>query len=329
MIYKSYLIEKNINLLKNKFTLMYGENIGLINEFKKNIIKYNKSKKIIRFYQEDILKNEENFFNEINNISLFGEQKIYFIENANDKILKLIEEINIQNNQYEVFLFSDILEKRSKLRNYFEKNRSCDVVPCYSDNELTIRELTKKKLHDFRNLNNDVLNLIVDNSNLDRIKLNNEIEKIQTFFLKKEIDSSALERLLNYNINENFNDLKDCIIKGDKNKTNKLLNSTILEIEKIPLYLNIINQRLNKLRDVLNLSKSKNISEALNLIKPAIFWKDKPIFIEQTKLWNIKKLNLALSKTYNFEILYKTNSDVSKNTIFKKLMVDLCILANA
>ena len=99
MIYKSYLIEKNINLLKNKFTLMYGENIGLINEFKKNIIKHNKSKKITRFYQEDILKNEENFFNEINNISLFGEQKIYFIENANDKILKLIEEINIQNNQ--------------------------------------------------------------------------------------------------------------------------------------------------------------------------------------------------------------------------------------
>ena len=80
MIYKSYLIEKNINLLKNKFTLMYGENIGLINEFKKNIIKHNKSKKITRFYQEDILKNEENFFNEINNISLFGEQKIYFIE---------------------------------------------------------------------------------------------------------------------------------------------------------------------------------------------------------------------------------------------------------
>ena len=247
MIYKSYLIEKNINLLKNKFTLMYGENIGLINEFKKNIIKHNKSKKITRFYQEDILKNEENFFNEINNISLFGEQKIYFIENANDKILKLIEEINIQNNQYEVFLFSDILEKRSKLRNYFEKNSSCDVIPCYSDNELTIRELTKKKLNNFKNLNNDVLNLIVDNSNLDRIKLNNEIEKIQTFFLEKEIDISKLEKLLNYNTNENFNDLKDCIIKGDKNNTNKLLNSTILEIEKIPLYLNIINQRLSKI----------------------------------------------------------------------------------
>ena len=300
MIYKSYLIEKNINLLKNKFTLMYGENIGLINEFKKNIIKHNKSKKITRFYQEDILKNEENFFNEINNISLFGEQKIYFIENANDKILKLIEEINIQNNQYEVFLFSDILEKRSKLRNYFEKNSSCDVIPCYSDNELTIRELTKKKLNNFKNLNNDVLNLIVDNSNLDRIKLNNEIEKIQTFFLEKEIDISKLEKLLNYNTNENFNDLKDCIIKGDKNNTNILLISTFLVIEKIPLYLNLIILRLSKLKDVLNLSNSKNISEALNLIKPPIFWKDKPIFIEQTKLWNIKKLNLALSKTYNF-----------------------------
>ena len=41
MIYKSFLVENNINVLKNKLILFYGENLGLINEFKK---KNNKSK---------------------------------------------------------------------------------------------------------------------------------------------------------------------------------------------------------------------------------------------------------------------------------------------
>ena len=35
MIFKSYLIDENLDLLKNNIVLFYGENIGLINEFKK------------------------------------------------------------------------------------------------------------------------------------------------------------------------------------------------------------------------------------------------------------------------------------------------------
>ena len=39
MIYKSYLLEKNIELLKNKIVLFYGENLGLKDELKEKIKK--------------------------------------------------------------------------------------------------------------------------------------------------------------------------------------------------------------------------------------------------------------------------------------------------
>ena len=35
MIYKSYLLEQNFDLLKTNLTLFYGENLGLQNDFKK------------------------------------------------------------------------------------------------------------------------------------------------------------------------------------------------------------------------------------------------------------------------------------------------------
>ena len=71
MIYKSYLIEQNIEKLKEKLILFYGENLGLKNDFKKKILFKNKDAEIINFFQDEVIKNENLLFNEILNISLF------------------------------------------------------------------------------------------------------------------------------------------------------------------------------------------------------------------------------------------------------------------
>ena len=91
MIYKSYLIEQNINLLDKNLFLFYGENLGLKNELKDKIKFQNKNAEIINLSQDDIISNIDNFFNEILNISLFDEKKIYFINQVNDKILDAIK----------------------------------------------------------------------------------------------------------------------------------------------------------------------------------------------------------------------------------------------
>ena len=329
MIHKSYLIEENIDQLKNNIILFYGENLGLKNDFRDKIKLKFKNTKILRYKQEEVLKSSDIIINEIRNISLFDDQKILLIDQVNDKLLNLIEELTTIDNETKIFLFADVLEKRSKLRSFFEKSKNCGVVACYKDNEINLKKLISNKLKEYSGVTPQLINTLIENCSLDRIKLNNELNKIVIFFSDKNIKPQLFEKILNQQIDDDFNTIKDSAINGNKINTNKLLSSTVLEIEKNVFYISIINQRLNKLKEIFVNANKKNITEIIDNIKPPIFWKDKPNFILQAKKWNEYKLNIALEKTYKTEIKLKSYTDINKNLLIKKLLVDVCDLANA
>ena len=68
--------------------------------------------------------------------------------------------------------------------------------------------------------------------------------------------------------------------------------------------------------------ENSNIETIISNLKPAVFWKDKPILIEQSKKWNKGKLQAALKKTYNAELEIKSNSSVRKDLLIKNLIID-------
>ena len=329
MIYKSYLIEQNINLIDKNLFLFYGENLGLKNELKDKIKFQNKNAEIINLSQDDIISNIDNFFNEILNISLFDEKKIYFINQVNDKILDAIKIIEPKIDYQKIYLISESLDKRSKIRNYFEKSNNCGVVACYNDNEISFKKIIIERLKNYKGVTTENINLISDKCNLNRDKLNNELDKIYTFFLGKNIDRHKLEILLDNKINNDFSLLKDEAFNGNKIETNKLLSDTIIDSEKNVLYLNIINQRLLKLNEIFKLIGQTSLEKAIDMLKPPIFWKDKPAFLKQAKKWNMNKIKKILNKTYSLELEIKSNSIVNKNILLKKLLIDICNLANA
>ena len=137
MIYKSFQVENNISILNKKVTLFYGENAGLVDDFKKLLKE--KDKNILSFTENDLLSNNESFINEIINDSLF-EAKRFFIQNATDKSLKIIQEVIPKLGTNEMYLFAGILEKKSKLRKYFEVENNLNIVPCYQDNEISLKK---------------------------------------------------------------------------------------------------------------------------------------------------------------------------------------------
>ncbi len=329
MIYKSYELEKNFKLLKNNIVLFYGENSGLKDNFKNNIKKSEKKIEIINFNQEDILKNQKLFFNELFNISLFSEKKNFFISQTNDKILDIIKEIEKKIETQKIFLFSDLLEKKSKLRNYFERSSALGIVPCYADNEISLKKMIMNKLKGYTGLSKQNLNIIISSCNLDRSKLNNELEKIVLFFEDKIIDTNKLENLLNLRVNISFDLLKNHALVGDKASTNKLISDTVLENEKNIFYLNTINQRLMKLLEINEIAKNSDIDDAIDKIKPPIFWKDKAIFNLQARKWNSKKIREILNETYKIELKIKSNSLIMRNLLIKKLLLDICCMANS
>ena len=371
MILKSYIIEQNINsLAQYKMILFYGENQGIKKEFKDNLKKIHKDKEVLNLFQEEIIKAKDFLINEISSQSLFGEKKLIFINEANDKILNILEELNeyIQEdrififgdvldkksklkkqveaflndkilnileelNEYiqedRIFLFGDVLDKKSKLRSYFEKSKEHASVACYQDNGIGLKKIISNKLAGYSGINNQTINLIIQSSGLDRGKIYNEIEKIKHCFKEKKIEIEKLENLLNLKTNDDFSQLKDEAIKGNKFNTNKLLSETIFQTENSVYYLNSINQRINKLNDIENLKhKEKSLDTIINQLKPPVFWKDKPILIEQSKKWNKKRLQEILKKTYNAEIELKSNSMIRKDLLLKMLILDLCSTAN-
>jgi len=331
MIYKSYIIEQNIeSIFKHKMFLFYGENEGLKKEFKKKIRDNYPKLNILRLYQEDILKNQKILTNEILNNSLFEENKIIFIEQVNDKILSTIEEMSDIIVNEKVFIFSQTLDKKSKIRSYFEKSKNTGVAACYPDNEITIRKIIEKGLKNYEGLTPHIINIILQNTNFDRDKVNNEIEKIQSCFMNKKLELSEIESILNISENEDFSRLKDEALSGNKIKINRLLADTVFETENNVYYLNLINQRINKLYEIENLKTDKKLSIELIMpsLKPPIFWKDKPMIVSQSKKWNRNKLQKALTKTFDVEINLKSNSSIRKDLLIKNLIVDLCNVAN-
>ncbi len=327
MIYKSYIVEENFNAIKNNVVLFYGQNLGLLDEFKRKIISKNNNHKIIRFSQNEILNYPDTFIGEVRNISLFENIKIFFIQNVSDKILDILNEVTPHVGNNKIYLFTEILEKKSKLRIFFEKEKALGIIPCYQDNEINLRKIIQKNFKNYEGLSPAIINLIIENCSYDRGKINNEIDKIKSYFYEKTITIDEINKLLNLRIDDDFNNIKNSAISGKDKITNVLLSSSLIEAEKIVFYISSFNQRFEKLKEIIEKRANMKLEDVINEIKPPVFWKDKPSLLHQAKIWNINKIRLALEKTYEAELKIKSNSNLNKQIIIKKLIVDICNLA--
>jgi DNA polymerase-3 subunit delta len=316
MIIKSFEINK-INLDSNNLFLLYGKNEGFKNEVTKNILK---SRNNILYYEEkEILENEDNFVENLLTKSLFDDEKIIIIKRATDKILKVLEEITEKNiKDIKIILDADVLEKKSKLRSFFEKDKKLVCVPFYPDNDQTISKLAYNFLNNKKiSLSPSNINLIVSKCSGDREALVNELQKIEYFGKNgKKINNENIAKLINLSENHSISELIDNCLAQNKKKIISILNENNFSNEDCIM---IIRSFIMKAKKLLVLSKTfetnKNIDLTISSAKPPIFWKEKEITKQQIQKWkpkNIKNLIYALSET---ELQVKKNINNSINLI--------------
>ena len=217
MIIKSYEMNK-INFNLSNLLLFYGKNEGLKNEALEVLNKNNN--KISNYDEKEILDNENNFIESILSKSLFESHKFIVIKRATDKILTIIETLNSKNlEETTIVLNSDNLDKKSKLRSLFEKDKKLFCIPFYPDNDQTLSRLAYNFFRDKKILiSPSNLNLIVSKCNGDRETLINELQKIGFFSKnKKTINSEDISKLINLNENYSITELVDnCLAKNKK-----------------------------------------------------------------------------------------------------------------
>jgi DNA polymerase-3 subunit delta len=329
MIFKSFEINK-INKKINQLILFYGKNDGLKNEALNILIKDENN--IQNYEEKEILDNENSFIENILSKSLFEKEKFIVIKRTTDKILKIVETLHSKNlEDITIILNSDILEKKSKLRSLFEKDKKLICVPFYPDNNQTLSKLAysflnKKKI----SISPSNINLIVGKCNGDRETLINELQKIEYFTKNgKKINTESISKLINLSENHSISELIDSCLAQNKKKIISILNENNFSNEDCIM---ITRSFILKAKKLLVLSKifetNKNLDLTISSAKPPIFWKEKEITKQQIQKWkpkNIKNLIYALSET---ELQIKKNINNSINLITDFILFQSSSAAN-
>ena len=321
MIIKSFEISK-INLGLNNLFLLYGKNEGFKNEVTKNIIK-NKNN-ILNYEEKEILENEDNFIENILTKSLFDEKKTIIIKRSTDKILGIIENLNSKKlEDTTIIVNADVLEKKSKLRILFEKDKKLVCVPFYPDNDQTLSKLTHNFLKNKNILiSQSNINSIINKCNGDRETLLNELNKIEYYSKNgKKISSEDIIKLTNLSENHSVTELVDNCLAKNKKKIIHILNENNFNNEDCII---IVRTLLNKSKKILQLSSdyenNNNIDLTISSAKPPIFWKDKEITKQQIYKWKPDSIKKLIYKINEIELLVKKNFNNSVNLITNFLL---------
>jgi DNA polymerase-3 subunit delta len=318
VIIKHFDFQKKLDSETN-FFLFYGENFGLIEETIENNIKKKFSNNTYTYDETDILLDKEKLLEKIFTKSLFDDNKFIIINNVSDKILVIIEEIYQKILDIKIILTAKKLEKKSKLRNFFEKKKDLIIIPFYEDNFQSLFKLVQEFFYLNKiKFSSQIVNLLVEKSNGNRKNLKNELEKIYNFSNKKKsISFKEINKLINLDENYDLSEIINCSLAKNKKKTLGLLNESIISSDENILILRTFLyklKRLKKLKKILEIEK--NIDAALVAYKPQIFWKEKDIVKQQLKCWSLNQIVFLIKDTINFEILIKKNVQISNQLIY-------------
>lgn len=318
MIIKYYDIDK---IIYDNFQsiLFYGKNNGLKTEQISKIANKIKAKEILKYSEKEIIDNEEFFYNAVLTDSLFDENKFIIINNASDKIYKVINELILKKKSNTILILNaDILDKKSRLRSLFEKDKKLISVAFYEDNNLTLSKIVNDFIKNKKiSISQENINLIISKCNGDRLFLKNELEKIDLYLQKKKkINTHELIKLINLGENHSISELIDnCLAKNNK-KTSVILNENNFSMEDCIIIIRTFITKSKRLLKLLNdFEKNKNLDLVLNNSKPPIFWKDKELVSQQIRKWTSNKVKNLIFNLNNLELQIKKYNSQSLNIL--------------
>ena len=317
MIIKTHDLNKKIDA---KIFLFHGVNEGQKEEVIDNKFKPIFGNNISKYYEKEIFSDIESFYNQILSKSFFEKNKLIIIKDATDKIkneIVILKEKKLDD--IKIVLVSNVLDKKSKLRNLFEKDKDLITIAFYSDNNQTLSSITKsfflkKKI----SISQESINLIVNRACGERKSLNNELQKIENFLLSKnKISVEEVHALTNLSENYSINELVDNCLAKNRQKIIYILNENNFSLEDAIIIIRtflIKTKRLIKLNQ--NLQINKSIDKTIFGFKPPIFWKDKELVKNQIKIWTLEKTYKLIEEINKVELNVKKNSINSLNILF-------------
>ena len=319
MIIKSFNLN-DIKKSKSNFFLVYGENDGLKEEAVSNYFLKDFNGEIIRYDENQILENKNLFLETCFNESLFESNKIILVSRVTSKMYEIIKELtNKKIYNKKIIFISQLLEKRSKIRQLFETEEELVCVAFYQDN---ISSLYKIAYNFFKtnniSISSENINLILEKCSGDRKNLQNEMNKILNFsFKKNKITKEEILKLVSSQEGENYFELIDLCLAMNHFKVINIINNNSFNKNDAIILIRSFLSRLKRLVELKKIQNKKgNIKETIDFFKPSIFWKDKEIVQRQMEFWTLEIIYILIEDLNTLELKFKRNYELSNNLIF-------------
>ena len=311
MIIKSFELEKIISLNFN-IHLIYGNNEGIKQDIISNFYKKNYEGEVLKYDEQDILTNKDEFISSLLNKSLFETEKLIIISRGTDKLTTVINELlDRKEIGAKIIIKSSNLEKKSKLRNLFEKEKNVICTPVYEDDSRSLNYIINNFLKDYKlSLSQEIKNILIERSNGDRINLKNELSKLKNLSItKKKLSIEDVLKLSNLAENYSVFELSDNYLAKNSKKVSNILNENNYSSDDCILIIRTILNKSKRLLKIRNeVDNNKNIDQVISTIKPPIFWKEKEIVKKQAQSWSTNEVKNIIFKINDLEALVKKNT---------------------
>ena len=314
MIIKSFELDK-LNSYNFNLHLIYGNNEGIKEDIINNKYLKDFSGEVLKYEEQELLNSKDEFISSLLTKSLFETNKLIIISRCSDKLSNLLAEI-LENEitETKIIIKSSNLEKKSKLRNLFEKEKKAVCTPVYEDDSRSLNSVINIFLREQNfNLSQEIKNILIERSKGDRINLKNELIKLKNLSISKN-KLSTDDVLKLSNLAENFSvfELSDNYLAKNSKKVSNILNENNYSSEDCILIIRTIlnkSKRLLKIRT--EIDNNSNIDQVISSFKPPIFWKEKDIIKKQAQSWSTDQVKEIIFKINDLEALVKKNTSNS------------------
>ena len=314
MIIKNFEIEK-FNNSNSNLHLIYGVNEGIKQDLINNIYLKAFKGEILKYDEYEVLNNIDEFISNLLTKSLFDNKKIIIISRATDKLYTLINDLlDREIIETKIIIKSSSLEKKSKLRNLFEKESQLICTPVYEDDARALNYVIQNflKLNSF-SLSQEIKNILIERSKGDRINLKNELSKLKNLSLSKsKLSIDDVNNLSNLAENYSVFELSDNYLAKNSKKVSNILNENNYSSEDCILIIRTILNKCKRLLKIRNeIDNNTSIDQVISSFKPPIFWKEKDIVKKQAQSWSTNEVKEIIFKINDLETLVKKNASNS------------------
>ena len=314
---------------KAQVILLYGPDNGLVREraekLKQAVIKDQDFAFRLADFAADNLKNDPGkLFDEAATISLTGERRVVQIREAEDFIASIFAEFfKTPVGDALIIVESSNLGPRSNLRKIFENAEIGAAVPCYMDQNRTLKTIIQETFSaESITVTSDALTYLINNLGNDRMTSRSELEKLILYSLDtRKVSLQAAEACIGDNTHMALEDIAFTVGLGDLVRAGHLIDRVSQEgLSPINIIRTTSRHFQRLLLAARLIMEGQSIQSALNAIQPPVFFKQVDNFRAQLQIWPMEQIHKTLNSLTKAEIQCKTIGLVSEIICSQELL---------